>query len=255
MYKVLHENKIFELAMKLGDELLSSSTQEKVGLSWNSKVNGVDSQHNLTGFSHGAAGIGYSLLELYLNTDRKKYREAAEQAFAYENNWFNSEYGNWPDFRIAHQLAGSNREEFTYATAWCHGAPGIGLARLRAFQILQEETQLNDSLVALRTAIRSINDMNSFSGSNFSLCHGLAGVCELLIYGASILKDDSYNSVASDVGKYGIDKYAKPGLTWPCGIQTGETPDLMLGLAGIGYFYLRLLDIQKVPSILIISSS
>jgi lantibiotic modifying enzyme len=64
-----------------------------------------------------------------------------------------------------------------------------------------------------------------------------------------------YESLATDVGLYGIDNYTKSGLTWPCGIQTGQTPDLMLGLAGIGYFYLRLCDPQDIPSILIISQS
>jgi len=30
----------------------------------------------------------------------------------------------------------------------------------------------------------------------------------------------------------------------------GETPNLMLGTAGIGYFYLRLYDSAAVPSVL-----
>ena len=82
MYNIFHEKKIFELAVTLGNELLSCSTKEKVGLSWNSKVNDVEStQHNLTGFSHGAAGIGYGLLELFTKTDRKEYREARRTSF------------------------------------------------------------------------------------------------------------------------------------------------------------------------------
>jgi lantibiotic modifying enzyme len=90
MYDLFHENRILELALSLGDELLSSSVKEQVGLSWDSRVNGIDSiKQNLTGFSHGAAGIGYSLLELFLETDRQEYCEAAKQAFAYENSWFN----------------------------------------------------------------------------------------------------------------------------------------------------------------------
>jgi lantibiotic modifying enzyme len=32
----------------------------------------------------------------------------------------------------------------------------------------------------------------------------------------------------------------------------GETASLMLGLAGIGYFYLRLHDPEGIPSVLII---
>ena len=101
----------------------------------------------------------------------------------------------------------------------------------------------------------SAKELITSNASNFSLCHGLAGICELLISATSILKDDSYKTIATDIGIYGIDKYAKSGLPWPCGIQTGGTADLMLGMAGIGYFYLRLLESQKIPSILIIPSS
>ena len=36
------------------------------------------------------------------------------------------------------------------------------------------------------------------------------------------------------------------------GLGGGETPGLMLGLAGIGYFYLRLFDPDGVPPVLIV---
>ena len=40
---------------------------------------------------------------------------------------------------------------------------------------------------------------------------------------------------------------------WPCGVVSGgETPNLMLGTAGIGYFYLRLYDSAAVPSVLMV---
>jgi len=40
--------------------------------------------------------------------------------------------------------------------------------------------------------------------------------------------------------------------TGPCGVVSGgETPNLMLGTAGIGYFYLRLYDSSAVPSVLL----
>jgi lantibiotic modifying enzyme len=42
-------------------------------------------------------------------------------------------------------------------------------------------------------------------------------------------------------------------LQWPCGAPGGaETPNLMLGLAGIGYFYLRLYDPIHTPSLLMV---
>ena len=54
-----------------------------------------------------------------------------------------------------------------------------------------------------------------------------------------------------EVANAGIETYAERGLSWPCGAGGGETPSLMLGLAGIGLFYLRLRD-QAMPSALIL---
>jgi lantibiotic modifying enzyme len=63
-----------------------------------------------------------------------------------------------------------------------------------------------------------------------------------------VLGDNSSKSIAIDSGIKAIEKYKKH--KWPCGIAGGETPNLLLGLAGIGYFYLRLYN-THVPSILI----
>ena len=41
----------------------------------------MPSSRNLTGFGHGAAGIGYAILELFHATGDAKYRRAAEAAF------------------------------------------------------------------------------------------------------------------------------------------------------------------------------
>src|SRR5262245_1285365 len=49
----------------------------------------------------------------------------------------------------------------------------------------------------------------------------------------------------------GIERYAARKARWPCGTHVGETPNLMLGLAGIGHSYLRLYQ-PSIPSILIL---
>jgi lantibiotic modifying enzyme len=47
-------------------------------------------------------------------------------------------------------------------------------------------------------------------------------------------------------------RHAKRRGRWPCGDPTGwESPGLMLGLAGIGYVYLRLATGRTVPSLLL----
>ncbi|HYP18471.1 MAG TPA: lanthionine synthetase LanC family protein, partial [Chloroflexia bacterium] len=51
----------------------------------------------------------------------------------------------------------------------------------------------------------------------------------------------------------GMVQYGQQRMPWPCGVMGGgENPSLMLGLAGIGYFYLRLYDPDKVPSVLML---
>ena len=59
--------------------------------------------------------------------------------------------------------------------------------------------------------------------------------------------------MAEGVGRIGQAQYVQQNLPWPCGVMGGwETPNLMLGLAGIGYFYLRLHDPAMIPSTLLV---
>src|SRR5262249_7884271 len=78
-----------------------------------------------SGFSHGAAGLALALLELHSITGRLDFRDAARRAFDYEETLFDPHRGNWADLR---RPSGTSRFEL----AWCNGAPGIALARLRA---------------------------------------------------------------------------------------------------------------------------
>lgn len=251
MYDELHEEKIYNLVISLGRELLASSVKEPVGCSWGNNANSMGpTYHNLTGFAHGAAGIGHGLLELFRRTDIKDFLQGAEKAFQYENQWFDQQKDNWRDFRI---LENVNDRGDRFATAWCHGAPGIGLSRLRAYDVLRKEEYLKDSKAAIRTAIQLAQQKyGNYNGSNYSLCHGLTGICELLIYASQIFNSNPYRSLSLEVGLQGIAKHALSNTPWPCGAPFGEPPGLMLGLAGIGYFYLRLHDPIKVPSVLIV---
>lgn len=259
MYDYFHEKMLYDLSLHLGNELVSSAIKNKKGWSWNSIVNGVQLTHkNLTGLSHGAAGIGYSLLELFRKTDKKEFLEGAEQAFAYENQWFSKKNGNWPDFRIMTNVdiaSTRTKDKPSYAMAWCHGAPGIALSRLRAFEVLNKSIYLKDARAAINTTIKFIKQNGIVHRSNYSLCHGLAGNSECLIYASKLLHDTNYKLLADNVGINGIDNYQDGSLPWPCGIQSGQTPGLMIGLSGIGYFYLRLHDSSLIPSILIISQA
>jgi lantibiotic modifying enzyme len=115
-----------------------------------------------------------------------------------------------------------------------------------------EELWRDEAAAALRTTEKHIHP-SSVPGQNFSLCHGLAGNSELPLLAAEVFNDDQYRKQAEEVGRLGIELYLKTHNLWPCGVLGGgETPNLMLGLAGIGYFYLRLYDPERIPSVLIV---
>jgi lantibiotic biosynthesis protein len=240
------------LTNRLANYLLSKAKQSDHGLSWDTL--NLSNQKHLTGFSHGTAGIAWAFLELTQLTGQEQFKMAAEQAFQYERYWYSSEHENWPDLRNFSQSVLEQNASLNYGVAWCHGAPGIGLSRLRAYQLLGDATCQTEAEEALRTTIRSLTPSHYGGWDNYSLCHGLSGNADVLIYASQILKDQTYKTMADQVGQQGLELFCQKNLPWPCGIMGGgESPNLMLGLAGIGYFYLRLHNPQQTPSVLIVT--
>ncbi len=253
VYQQHPEDALKEAAHRYGEHLLSIANKSDYGWSWTTlQMPGVQ-QQDLTGFSHGAAGIAWALLELYRETKQESFLVAAEEGFRYEQNWYNPQYENWPDLRNFEQAVttGTNPTP-SYGAAWCHGAPGIGLSRLRAYEISGKVGYKQEAEAALRTTIKSLQQPMT-GAENYCLCHGFAGNAELLLYASQVLGNTEYKSLAEQVGWQGIERYEKNRISWPCGVMGGgETPNFMLGLAGVGYFYLRLYDPQLVPLMLII---
>lgn len=239
-------------ATKIADHLIRIADKTEKGWSWNTLNPGsTDPSGNLTGFSHGTAGIAWALVELYNVTKEKKYHEAAQEAFAYERAWFSSQYGNWPDLRN-NQGNGKADAAVYGSVAWCHGAPGIGLSRIRAYDLLTDETCKKEAEVAVDTTYSMIDQALKSGQANFSLCHGIAGNAELLLLAGNSLEKRELIDFGQHTGRAGMNAYKDGSLRWPCGIVgAGEVPGLMLGTAGIGFFYLRLHDPLHIPSILI----
>jgi type 2 lantibiotic biosynthesis protein LanM len=236
-----------ELAIRHGDALVDAANKADSGWSW--ATIGDGSLTDLTGFSHGAAGIAWALLELFHETREDKFRAAAEEGFRYERSCFDSELENWPDFR---EPGGPYLDPPPrFLTAWCHGAPGIGLSRLRAWQILGGEVYREEAETAIRTTLKSFGDEESYC-----LCHGHAGNAELLLSASEVLGKPEYQEAAVRIGVEGAERIEGAGLPWHSGGPTeDETPDLMLGLAGIGYFYLRLYDRARNASVLMLGGN
>ncbi|HYM59886.1 MAG TPA: lanthionine synthetase LanC family protein [Thermoanaerobaculia bacterium] len=240
-------DRFLDEARRLGEHLLTHAHRNDDGWSWTTMPPmGPGEQKDLTGYSHGAAGIALALLELHARTNDARFLEAAQQGFAYERKHFSAEQQNWPDFR---SFASPNPQQPGYSLAWCHGAPGIGLSRLRAFALTKDETWKREAESAIAGTYRPLTMPSP--AENFSLCHGTGGNAELFIHAAEVLGDERYRSVAEAVGDRGIQTVQAMRNPWPCGVVSGgESPNLMLGTAGIGYFYLRLYDSATVPSML-----
>jgi len=248
---MLDNASLLDSAIQLGDKLLQTADKRDTGYSWRSPT--FSRHRNLTGFSHGTAGVGYALLELFQATGDSKYSRAAEQAFNYERHWFDADAGNWPDFREETRQSKRGKYPLIFSTTWCHGAPGVTLSRLRAYEILEEETCKAEAVIGLQTTGKIVEMWLDSETGNYSLCHGLTGNAEVLLYGSQVLGRGWTDRPAPvlAVANRGIEESAKDGHLWLCGTRGGETPGLMLGLAGIGYFYLRLYN-PAIPSILLL---
>jgi lantibiotic biosynthesis protein len=252
MYEALGAEVFLDTAGRLGEDLIADAIKTVEGRSWRS--GNPDQKHrNLTGLSHGAAGIAQALVELYVATGEQRYVQTAEAAFAYERGWYDAEEGNWPDFR---QTPLDRRRRCAFNAFWCHGAPGIALSRLRAYEILGSSDCKREAETALQTTRNTVELWLKSDNQNYSLCHGILGNAEALLHGADVLGDHGTGGRGTAIlaANVGIECYTGMNAKWPCGAPHGEeVPSLMLGLAGIGYFYLRLHS-PATPSALLIRS-
>ncbi len=228
-------------AVLCGERLLAKATEMETGLGWLVPGSGP---RPLTGLSHGAAGVGWALMELAAATGEERFHAAARGALAYERSLFSTERGNWPDLRedAPVEKPGADRG---FMCAWCHGAPGIGLARLGCLPVSQDPELRAEIEVAVETTLRQ-----GF-GTNHSLCHGDLGNLDFLLEaGRRLGREDLLARVPLLAAAIlqGIEEngYLSGAILAP------EMPGLMLGTAGIGYQLLRLAAVEKVPSVLLL---
>ncbi|MFC3326898.1 lanthionine synthetase LanC family protein [Mesorhizobium cantuariense] len=236
-----------DLAVGLAEELCRVAIRRNDVAIWQQPGGARVESVPLTGFAHGAAGIGLALLEAHGATGRTDFLEISRRAFAYEDRLFEPVVGNWPDFRCVSGM-GHGDERPPYAVAWCHGAPGIALSRLRAMAL--DPARRDDLAATARAGLRTTLDTaRLWSRGDVTLCHGLAGLSEILMIAGLTLDDETYAGAAQTIARGLIETYSERG-NWPTGTG-GPTPSLMLGTAGIGYHFLRLDAPELIPTILV----
>ncbi|MEZ4571354.1 MAG: lanthionine synthetase LanC family protein [Thermomicrobiales bacterium] len=67
-----------------------------------------------------------------------------------------------------------------------HGAPGIALSRLRAWELTGDERYRDEAITALNTTQQAVINGLEDGTVNYSLCHGLAGNAEILALGSEM---------------------------------------------------------------------
>jgi lantibiotic modifying enzyme len=247
---------LFDLALRCGDELCTLANWTGECCSWNaSQATGLDFPTPLAGFAHGTAGIALALLELYKETGTKKYVDTARGALAYEDTLYSESENNWLDVRFPHNREGGTLSG-SFPTAWCHGAPGIALARVRARKLDAEYGQSYEKSfrTALQTTITAADRLLRLSRSDASLCHGIIGLSEVILICSEFLSDNEYNSISVNIATKTAEKYIRSG-DWPCGIGADALhPSLMLGIAGIAHHFMRIYSCGQVQPLLVASS-
>ena len=88
---------------------------------------------------------------------------------------------NWPDLRGLDRAGVAAGSLPAYSSFWCHGAVGIGLARLRAWELTGVAARPRRR--RHRAAGRDASTRGRSSRARDpSLCHGVAGLAELFLY-------------------------------------------------------------------------
>ncbi len=220
-----------ELASATGEELLELAVLDGGRARWSTPLWPV----GLGGFGHGATGIGWSLARLGQATGRADFTAVAEAAFDYEESLWDPAEGSWRDAR----------EESGVATAWCHGATGIGLASADLLSRGLGDPARHLDVVRRAAAACWSRGM----GWNHTVCHGDLGCWELLerAFTLGVAPDglDRSTVAAHIIGS--LEQHgAASGLA-----RAAFCPGLMPGLGGVAYQLLRMDPGCELPSLLV----
>ena len=235
IYQDTQEPDTLDRAVKCGAHLLA---QERVGSpgrrTWRSPA--LDTRA-LNGMSHGAAGFAYALSSLAAVTGREEFAVAAAECIQFERSGYDAERCDWTDFRV---------QEPHWRSQWCHGAVGIGLARLG---MTKRGTPGADALAAdIRNALAGAD--RGWPGHVDTLCCGAAGSVELTREAGKVLKRSDLCELSSRRLLAVLQNKASTGdFRWNGGARRFNV-GLFRGLAGVGYTCLRQVD-SSVPNVLI----
>jgi hypothetical protein len=221
--QVTGKNAWRDKAVEMASHLVKRAVRANGRAKWEFEAAGMVA----VGFGHGVAGIGYFFAHLYRATQDALYKTLAIEAGNYlvsladQDNLGGYHWANFdPMFRFGRWYQ------------WSHGSPGIG----HLFIALDEIDPRKRWKKALSASIAStLRDAPTFHGIDGSCAR--AGQGDLLIEAYFATRKEPYLKEALRFGAMLLadeETGFKDGAGNPCGAG------YIYGLAGVGYFYLRL---------------
>lgn len=232
------------LAERCAGRLVEKAEPVEGGLAWHTTTGSKP----LLGFSHGAAGMGWALLRHAARTGNGRCRAVGLAALDYEHGQYREHLANWPDYRDAPETPWRRTTERPepHQRTWCHGAPGVGLARA---DLVRSGITTPGIELALRRAMTSTAEAPEIG--NHSLCHGDLGNLELFRIAADA-DIDGAEALWRDGAARTIERLEQSGPR--CGTPGGiDTPGLMSGMAGIGHGLLRIAAPERISPVLLLA--
>lgn len=245
---------LIQLIQQLTDRLVQEARPSEKGLKWdyNQSKSAYDS---LTGFSHGASGIAYMLLQVAEYFDNKALLYLAEEALLYEMQYFHADFDNWLDLRLgSHRLQSVNVQQWELKNflphiqelnSWAHGAAGIGLARHAAWRATGKAAYLDQ---CRSIAKKCSADILRGDRQDYTVCSGYTGLLSYMLHYPHTAQEYSGELLLHVIDKAQL-QYQTAG-SYNSYISAGRDDyGLLSGAAGIGYSILQLLD-DRMSSVL-----
>ncbi len=211
-------------AKEAGNYLLENLAEDTRGCYWSSDENIP------LGYAHGASGVSLFLLYLYLASGNERFIDIGIKALDFDIN--NATPYQKEDGVSWKRLADQGNIVYPY---WIFGSAGVGMAMLRYYRLLGEETYKD---ILEKIYIETNKKYTVFPG----FFKGLAGLGEFLLdlyqfKNASRYLDGAYK-VATGLSLFKIER--KQGLAFPGETLRRISCDYGTGSAGIGHFLHRL---------------
>lgn len=167
LYNITLNSRYLNGAKEAVESMQRASVKMESGVGW--KVD--EKVPPMAGMAHGNSGILLPVAGLWKITGENKYQQLAKNIWLYEDSLFDEECSNWVDMRQTEK-----NTDKTGAVAWCHGAGGVLLSRIKCYRQvgeLMDEVWKKEFKKDIERAYDKLN--HYWRRDSWCLCHGSAG--------------------------------------------------------------------------------